>query len=84
MPSSSIKSLPIGPAAILLVTATLVSTNQPHFDASPWRFAAASDTMSSLARARAIAKKFLSVEQAEGVGARVRRSVGRPEVSPAH
>ena len=30
--------------------------------------------------ARQIAKKFLSVEQAEGVGARVRRSVGRPEV----
>lgn len=30
--------------------------------------------------ARQIVKKFLSVEQAEGVGARVRRSVGRPEV----
>ena len=30
--------------------------------------------------ARAIAKKILSVEQAEGVGARVRRSVGRQEV----
>lgn len=29
---------------------------------------------------RAIVKKVLSVEQAEGVGARVRRSVGRPEV----
>lgn len=31
--------------------------------------------------ARAIVKKVLSVEQAEGVGALVRRSVGRPEVS---
>ena len=30
--------------------------------------------------ARQIVKKILSVEQAEGVGARVRRSVGRPEV----
>ncbi|CAI8037981.1 Pirin-like protein [Geodia barretti] len=30
--------------------------------------------------ARAIVKKVLSVEQAEGVGARVRRSVGRPEL----
>ena len=30
--------------------------------------------------ARQIVKKVLSVEQAEGVGARVRRSVGRPEV----
>ena len=30
--------------------------------------------------ARQIVNKFLSVEQAEGVGARVRRSVGRPEV----
>ena len=30
--------------------------------------------------ARAVVKKILSVEQAEGVGARVRRSVGRPEV----
>ena len=36
--------------------------------------------------ARAVVKKVLSVEQAEGVGARVRRSVGRAEVSssPAH
>ena len=30
--------------------------------------------------ARRIIKQVLSVEQAEGVGARVRRSVGRPEV----
>ena len=34
--------------------------------------------------ARAIVKKVLSVEQAEGVGACVRRSVGRPEVSFPH
>lgn len=33
-----------------------------------------------MANARRIVKKVLSVEQAEGVGARVRRSVGRPEV----
>lgn len=31
-------------------------------------------------KARAIVKKVLSVEQAEGVGARVRRSIGRQEV----
>lgn len=31
--------------------------------------------------ARRVIKKVLSVEQAEGAGARVRRSVGRPEVS---
>ena len=31
--------------------------------------------------ARRIIKKVLSVEQDEGVGARVRRSVGRAEVS---
>lgn len=30
--------------------------------------------------ARQVIKKILSVEQAEGAGARVRRSVGRPEV----
>jgi len=35
------------------------------------------DTMS---KSRVVAKKVLSVEQSEGVGARVRRSVGRPEV----
>jgi hypothetical protein len=30
---------------------------------------------------RVVSKKVLSVEQAEGVGARVRRSIGRSEVS---
>lgn len=34
--------------------------------------------------ARAIVKKVLSIEQAEGVGARVRRSVGRQEVPFLH
>ena len=33
-----------------------------------------------MSKARVVAKKILSVEQSEGVGARVRRSVGRPEV----
>ena len=42
-----------------------------------WQFGT-TDTMSKVARA--IVKKILSIEQAEGVGARVRRSVGRPEV----
>lgn len=40
-----------------------------------------SKEVSCEAMARQILKKVLSVEQAEGVGARVRRSVGRPEVS---
>ncbi len=35
----------------------------------------------SMAGTRAIIKKILSVEQGEGVGARVRRSVGGREVS---
>ena len=42
-----------------------------------WKFES-TETMSRAART--IIKKVLSVEQAEGVGARVRRSVGRPEV----
>lgn len=41
-------------------------------------------TAAGVMSARPITKKVLSVEQAEGVGARVRRSVGRPEVSHAH
>lgn len=41
-----------------------------------WKFT----TNSTHSMARRIIKKILSVEQAEGVGARVRRSVGRPEV----
>lgn len=42
---------------------------------------AVQDVTSKVMAARAIVKKVLSVEQAEGVGALVRRSVGRPEVS---
>ena len=38
------------------------------------------DLKCDIAMSRRIVKKILSVEQAEGVGARVRRSVGRPEV----
>ena len=48
------------------------------FQDEQWRFES-TETMSKAARA--ILKKVLSIEQAEGVGARVRRSVGRPEVS---
>ena len=42
-----------------------------------WKFKS-TEVMSKAARA--IVKKVLSIEQAEGVGARVRRSVGRQEV----
>lgn len=42
-----------------------------------WKFES-TETMSKAARA--IVKKVLSIEQAEGVGARVRRSVGRQEL----
>lgn len=42
---------------------------------SEWKFSA----MGS--KARAVTNKILSVEQAEGVGARVRRSVGGAKVS---
>jgi len=34
-----------------------------------------------MSKSRVVAKKILSIEQSEGVGARVRRSVGRPEVA---
>lgn len=55
------------------------------------RFAGAGETCSVLGSecasiamassgARKIVRKVLSVEQAEGQGARVRRSIGRPEV----
>lgn len=46
-----------------------------------WKFES-TETMNETARA--IIKKVLSVEQAEGVGARVRRSVGRREVSSSY
>ena len=44
-----------------------------------WTFTVASEKTAAMARP--VIKKFLSVEQGEGVGARVRRSVGRPEVN---
>lgn len=50
-------------------------TTSSHSD--HWKFES-TETMSKAARA--IVKKVLSIEQAEGVGARVRRSVGRQEV----
>lgn len=48
--------------------------------ANPWLFGTATGMSTT---ARKVVKKVLSVEQDEGVGARVRRSVGRPEVSSA-
>lgn len=57
-----------------------------HFSYTPsvsqldWRFESNRNMSGGV---RAIVKKVLSVEQAEGVGARVRRSVGRPEVGPS-
>lgn len=71
--------------AVLLISATVVvcfeNTDQP----APWRFGIAAKMSTA---ARQVVKKVLSVEQDEGEGARVRRSVGRPEVctwmSPAH
>ena len=48
---------------------------QSFFQGNKWKFEA---TMGS--RARAVVNKVLSVEQAEGVGARVRRSVGGAKV----
>lgn len=47
-----------------------------HCQDYSWKFS----TNSTHSMARRIINKILSVEQAEGVGARVRRSVGRPEV----
>ncbi len=51
------------------------------FSSTDWKFES-SETMNNAARA--IVKKVLSIEQAEGVGARVRRSVGRQEVCRLH
>ncbi len=47
------------------------------FSQEEWQFESNARMSSGV---RAIVKKLLSVEQAEGVGARVRRSVGRSEV----
>ena len=70
---------------LLSFTVTTLSTNQEDVkqtfinppESFEWQFESLA-TMSGVARA--VIKKILSVEQAEGVGARVRRSVGRPEV----
>lgn len=73
--------------------AVLDKTFHPPWSGSQtesWRFTAAATTTTTTTvmstPARPISKKILSVEQAEGVGAQVRRSVGRPEVrmSPTH
>lgn len=53
----------------------LAFSGQSFFQKNEWKFEA---TMGS--RARAVINKVLSVEQAEGVGARVRRSVGGAKV----
>lgn len=63
----------------LLALTTSEKINHPaELEVDLWRFGIASDMSQA---ARQVVKKVLSVEQAEGVGARVRRSVGRPEVS---
>ena len=73
--------------AILLLLTTLglaVSLIAPEDSRGVWLFGSTGvEGEMSGGAARAVVKKILSVEQAEGVGARVRRSVGRPEVSPA-
>ena len=73
--------------AILLLLTTLglaVSQIAPEDSRGVWLFGSTGvEGEMSGGAARAVVKKILSVEQAEGVGARVRRSVGRPEVSPA-
>lgn len=74
----------IHPTTIIVLLCLIAAANQEDnhqfFDppnSFEWQFES-SETMSGVVRA--IVKKVLSVEQAEGVGARVRRSVGRPEV----
>ena len=60
--------------SLLCVAATKDIDSSFSQDQVTWHFSAMGGGV------RAIVKKVLSVEQAEGVGARVRRSVGRPEV----
>ena len=68
---------------ILILTIVLQHTESQReaifqlLSSADWKFES-SETMSKAARA--IVKKVLSIEQAEGVGTRVRRSVGRQEV----
>ena len=68
----------------ILILAIVLQHAEPQGEAifqpsasTDWKFES-TGTMSKAARA--IVKKVLSIEQAEGVGARVRRSVGRQEV----
>lgn len=64
---------------LLLVLQLSSSDNSFHRSTATddaWRFGIATE----MSTARQVVKKILSVEQDEGVGARVRRSVGRPEV----
>ena len=79
--------------AVLLTAASLTRTqgltcvaSKPEVDLHPlnsltnWAFSYAGSVAKMSGTARAIVKKVLSIEQAKDVGARVRRSVGRPEV----
>lgn len=82
--------------SILLATTLALAVSQVTLEEAVdsrgiWTFSStgAQEEREMSRAARTIVKKVLSVEQAEGVGARVRRSVGRPEVgvpapSPAH
>ena len=73
---------------LILILAIALQHAEPQGEAifqpsssTDWKFES-TETMSKAARA--IVKKVLSIEQAEGVGARVRRSVGRQEVYTTH
>lgn len=70
--------------SLLVAAITLIPTSEedshPFPSQTDWKFSSTGVAAEMSGRARAIVKKVLSVEQAEGVGARVRRSVGRPEV----
>ncbi|KAK9476356.1 RmlC-like cupin domain-containing protein [Lipomyces japonicus] len=55
-----------------ILTSKLANSTNPTFVLSPEQ----AMSFASLARPRTIQKLFLAIEQAEGVGARVRRSVG--------
>ena len=60
----------------VILTVLSVITGETFTSFKSWNFGSAA----SMNNTRAIVKKVLSVEQAEGVGARVRRSIGRQEV----
>jgi hypothetical protein len=56
----------------------LISTTTPETPPPP------SSSSSNMSVARAIRKVFLAVEQSEGAGARVRRSIGTPHLRSAN